>query len=71
MFASILAIITSIPEILKGLNALLGFMQKNFGPDWAKRMQGLRDANALLDQAKTKEETDEALIAVSRAFYNK
>lgn len=66
--AAALKILTAIPDVLKALKALIGWLEVQFGPDWPQRLADLQSASAKWSSAQTTKEREDAAKALAAAL---
>lgn len=64
MLAAILSLIKSLPQILD----LISRLEKSLGPNWSQHLIKIIENHALLVNAKTPEERDNALKSIATGW---
>jgi hypothetical protein len=67
----IIAFIGSVPELIRLINALVGWLKRVSGNDISGFISNMSRATQALNNAKTPEETDHALIALQATLAGK
>jgi hypothetical protein len=65
---SVLSAIAALPALLKGFQSLIGWLEVQFGPDWAERLKQIQTASDAWTAAKTTSERENAAKALALAF---
>jgi len=67
IYAGIKAI-GALPEIISAFKELIGWLEIQFGPDWATRLTDLKAASTQWSSASTTKERENAAKALAAAF---
>lgn len=63
--------VIALPDLISAFSKLVGWLETQFGPDWPKRVAEIGLAAKNWNQAKSKEEIENAVKDMARALNSK